>query len=118
MRQAGLRGRCRRRRRPRTTVSDPASTPAANLVQRAFTSPAPDRLWVGDITYLPTGEGWLDLATLLDVHSRRVVGWALADHLRTELALEALRMALRARRPVPGQLVHHTDRGGQYTAQA
>ena len=76
---------------------------------------APDRLRLGDITYLPTGEGWLYLAVLLDTHSRRVVGRAMADHLRAELALDALMMALGARRPPPG-LVHRTDRGCQYTA--
>ena len=116
MRAAGLVG-CHRRRRVRTTVADPAHTPAPNLVARDFTAPAPDRLWLGDITYLPTREGWLYLAVLLDAHSRRVVGWAMADHLRTELALDALQMALGARRPQPG-LVHHTDRGCQYTAAA
>ncbi len=114
MRAAGLVG-CHRRRRTRTTVADAAHAPAPNLVAQDFTAAAPDRLWVGDITYLPTQEGWLYLAVLVDVYSRRVVGWAMADHLRTELALGALRMALRARRPGAG-LVHHTDRGGQYTA--
>jgi len=84
--------------------------PAPNLVARNFAAVAPDRLWVGDITFVPTGEGWLYLAVLLDAHSRRVIGWAMADHLRTELALDALAMALRARRPMPG-LVQHTDRG-------
>jgi transposase InsO family protein len=116
MRAAGLVG-CHRRRRVRTTVADPAHTPAPNLVARDFAAPAPDRLWLGDITYLPTGEGWRSLAILLDAHSRRVVGWAMADHLRTALALDALAMALQARRPPPG-LVHHTDRGCQYTAAA
>ena len=116
MRAAGLVG-CHRRRRSRTTVADPAHTPAPNLVARDFTAAGPDRLWIGDITYVPTREGWLYLAVLLDAHSRRVVGWAMADHLRTELALDALHMALRARRPPPG-LVHHTDRGCQYTATA
>ena len=115
MRAAGLVG-CHRRR-VRTTVADPAHTPAPNLVARAFTAPAPDRLWLGDTTDLPTGEGWLYLAVLLDAHSRRVVGWAMADHLRTELALDALLMAPGARRPQPG-LVQHTDRGSQYTAAA
>ncbi len=114
MRAAGLVG-CHRRRRVRTTVAEPAHTPAPNLVARDFRAAAPDRLWIGDITYVATHEGWLYLAVLLDVHSRRVVGWAMADHLRTELALDALRMALRARRPGAG-LVHHTDRGSQYTA--
>jgi transposase InsO family protein len=116
MRAAGLAG-CHRRRRARTTVADPAHTPAPNLVARDFTASAPDCLWIGDITYVPTREGWLYLAVLLDAHSRRVVGWAMADHLRTELALDALAMALRARRPGAG-LVHHTDRGCQYTAAA
>jgi len=116
MRTAGLVG-CHRRRRARTTVADPAHAPAPNLVARDFAAPAPDRLWIGDITYVPTREGWLYLAVLLDAHSRRVVGWAMADHLRTELALDALHMALRARRPPPG-LVHHTDRGCQYAATA
>ena len=116
MRAAGLVG-CHRRRRTRTTVADPAHAPAPNLVARDFRSPAPNRLWLGDITYAATHEGWLYLAVLLDAHSRRVVGWALADHLRTELALDALAMALQARRPPPG-LVHHTDRGCQYTATA
>jgi transposase InsO family protein len=114
MRAAGLVG-CHRRRRTRTTVVDLAHTPAPNLVARDFTASAPDRLWLGDITYVPTSEGWLYLAVLVDAYSRRVIGWAMADHLRTELALDALRMALRARRPGAG-LVHHTDRGSQYTA--
>ena len=116
LRAAGLGGGCRRRR-VRTTVAEPTPAPAPNLVARDFTAPAPDRLWLGDSTYVATQEGWLSLATLLDAHSRRVVGWAMADHLRTELALDALAMALRVRRPPPG-LVHHTDRGGQYTAVA
>ncbi len=116
MRAAGLVG-CHRRRRVRTTVADPAHAPASNVVARDFTAPAPNRLWLGDSTYLPTHEGWLYLAVLLDAHSRRVVGWALANHLRTALALDALAMALQARRPPPG-LVHHTDRGCQYTAAA
>ena len=114
MRAAGLVG-CHRRRRAGTTTADPAQTPAPNLVARDFTASVPNRLWIGDITYLPTGEGWLYLAVLLDAHSRRVIGWAMADHLRTELALDALTMALRTRRPGAG-LVHHTDRGCQYTA--
>jgi len=96
MRAAGLVG-CYRRRRVRTTVTDPAHAPASNVVARDFAAPAPNRLWLGDITYVATHEGWLYLAVLLDAHSRRVVGWALADHLRTELALDALAMALQAR---------------------
>jgi len=116
MRQAGLAGCARRRQIVRTTVTDPEALPAPNVVARQFAVPALDRLWVGDITYVPTVEGWLYLAVLLDACSRRVVGWAMADHLRTELALEALQMAVRLRRPTPGCLLHHTDRGCQYTA--
>ncbi len=116
MRAAGLAG-CHRRRRARTTVADPAETPAPNLIARDFTAPAANRLWIGDITYVPTWEGWLYLAVLLDACSRRVIGWAMADHARAELAVEALTMALAARQPAAG-LVHHTDRGCQYTARA
>jgi transposase InsO family protein len=116
MRDAGLVGR-HRRRRARTTVTDPRQAPAPNLVARDFAAPAPDRLWIGDITYVATWEGWLYLAVLLDAHSRRVVGWAMADHLRAGLALDALAMALATRRPTAG-LIHHTDRGCQYTAEA
>jgi putative transposase len=117
MRSAGLAGRCPKRFR-RTTV--PTTTPAAqppDLVRRDFKPSAPDRLWVADITYVRTWEGWLYLAVILDAFSRRVVGWAMADHLRTELATEALHMALRARRPGPA-LIHHSDRGGQYLSAA
>jgi len=117
MRAAGLVGCQRRRRRPRTTVTDPAATPAPDLVRRRFTAPAPDRVWLADISYIPTGEGWLYLAAVLDAFSRRVVGWAMADHLRTELVLDALNLALWRRRPAPG-LIHHTDRGCQYTSLA
>jgi len=118
MRQAGLRGRSRRRGRPRTTVVDPKATPAPNLVQRQFGRLVTNRLWVGDMTYLRTAQGWLYLAVLLDACSRRVVGWAMADHMRTDLVLEALRMAVGQRRPIGGELVHHTDRGSQYTSHA
>jgi putative transposase len=117
LRAAGLRG-CGVQRRMRTTVSDPDATPAPNLVQRRFDVGELDRVWVTDIPYVPTGEGWLYLAVLLDACSQRVIGWAMADHLRTELALEALAMALRERRPAGGGLVHHSDRGCQYTAGA
>jgi transposase InsO family protein len=116
MRAARLVGCGHRRRAVRTTVADPAATPAPNLVGRDFAPAAPDRLWVGDITYVPTDEGWLYVAVLLDAYSRRVVGWSAADHLRTELALDALAMALGRRQPTGRALVHHTDRGCQYTA--
>ena len=116
MRSAQLVGCGRRRRVVRTTVADPTATPAPNVICRDFYPDAPNRLWVGDNTYVPTDEGWLYVATLLDAYSRRVVGWSMADHLRTDLALDALVLALRRRQIAPGQLVHHTDRGCQYTA--
>jgi putative transposase len=114
LRAAGLVG-CHRRRRVRTTVADLAHAPAPNLVARDFTATAPNRRWLGDITFVPTREGRLYLAILVDVYSRRIIGWAMAEHLRAELTLDALAMALQSRRPPPG-LVHHTDRGSQYTA--
>ena len=116
MRLAGVIG-CHRRRSRRTTVPDPTAAPADDLVKRDFTPVAPDRLYVADITYVRTWEGWLYLAVVLDAFSRRVVGWAMADHLRTELVLEALGMALWQRCPAPGA-VFHSDHGCQYTSLA
>jgi putative transposase len=116
MRVAGLVGVCRRRV-VRTTRREETAPISDDLVRRAFTAPAPNRLWVADITYLPTWQGFLYLAVVLDVFSRRVVGWAMADHLRTELVLDALEMAVWNRRPAPG-LVHHSDHGCQYTSLA
>jgi putative transposase len=113
MRAAGLVGRPPRRFR-RTTVADREFHPE-DLVQRQFNATEPDQIWYGDITYIHTWEGWLYLAVLLDAYSRKVVGWAMADHLRTELATDALKMALATRRPNSG-LIHHTDRGVQYTS--
>ena len=116
MRQAGLVGVCRRRTVRTTRRAEPAIV-ATDLVQRRFTTSAPNRLWVADLTFLPTWQGFLYLAVILDVFSRRVVGWALADHLRTEVVLDALEMALSRRRPAPG-LIHHSDHGSQYTSLA
>jgi putative transposase len=116
MRQADLVG-CRLRRRTRTTRAEPTHQPAPNLVARQFTVAAIDQLWVGDITDVPTWEGWLYLAVLLDAYSRRVVGWAMAEYLGGELTRDALAMALARRRPA-ADLVHHRDRGSQYTASA
>lgn len=116
MRLAGVVG-CHRRRSRRTTVVDPTAAPADDLVKRDFAPVAPDRLYVADITYVRTWEGWLYLAVVLDCFSRRVVGWAMADHLRTELVLEALGMAVWQRRP-PAGAVHHSDHGCQYTSLA
>jgi len=114
MRRAGLRG-CMRARKKRTTRCDPRAVPAPDLVKRDFHATAPDRLWTADITYLKTDEGFLYLAFVLDVYSRRIVGWSMATHLRTELVVDALEMAVWRRKPAAG-LVHHSDRGVQYTA--
>lgn len=116
MRQTGLEG-AHRRRTTRTTVPDPSTAPAPDLVARTFVADCPDRLWVADITYVRTWAGWLYLAVVLDAFSRRIVGWSMADHLRTDLVLDALNMAVWNRRPEPG-LVHHSDRGCQYTSLA
>ncbi len=115
MREHGIRGRERRRRRPVTTQSKHGHPLAPNLLARDFTAEAPDRKWLGDISYISTAEGFLYLATLEDVCSRRIVGWAMDDHMETALVARALRMALARRKPVEG-LLHHTDRGGQYAA--
>ena len=119
MRKAGLVGCGGRRRAHATRSSSNGSTghvPAApDLVKRNFVPETPDRLWVADITYARSWEGWLYLAFVLDAFSRRVVGWSMANHLRTELVLDALNMAIHNRRPAPG-LVHHSDRGSQYTS--
>lgn len=113
MRTAGWRG-ASRRRDVRTTVRAPADVPALDRVQRDVSAPAPDRLWVADIPYGPTLAGFLYLAVVLDVFSRRIVGWAMAGHLRTERVLAALDMALGQRRPAT--VIHHSDHGCQYTA--
>ena len=115
MRNAGLEGRCKKRWR-KTTIADPAAGATLDLIQRAFGPGAEiDRRYVGDITYIPTWEGWAYLATVIDLSSRRVVGWALASHMRTELVSDALKMALRSRGPDEG-LIFHSDRGCQYTS--
>jgi len=100
-----------------TTDSDHTLPIAPDLLQRNFEAEAPDEVWVADITAIPTWEGWLYLAAVVDLFSRRVVGWAIADHMRAELALEALEMALRIRQP-DGGLIHHSDRGSQYASAA
>lgn len=115
MAQKGLIGRCRRRR-TKTTISDP-ETRAIDLLKRCFGPETVelDRVYVSDITYVWTWEGWLYLATVIDLASRRVVGWSMTDHMRTELVADALRMAIAARHPAPG-LIFHSDRGTQYTS--
>ena len=116
MRKAGLKGCLRGRKKRSTTRRDGSAMPAEDLVRRNFAAVAPDRLWVADITYIKTEEGFLYLSFVLDAYSRRrLVGWAMATHLRTELVLDALQMAIWRRKPAPG-LIHHSDQGVQYTS--
>ncbi len=115
MRSVGLAG-VSRRRGVRTTQRREGARPAPDLVERDFTAERPDRLWVADITYVSTWAGFLYLAVVLDAFSRRVVGWAMANHLRTQLVLDALDMALWQRRPEA--VIHHSDQGSQYTSIA
>jgi transposase InsO family protein len=118
MRRSGLRGRAAKRWK-KTTIADPAAAARADLIRRNFTADAAqvNTRWCGDITYIPTWEGWLFLATVIDIASRRVVGFAIADHLRTELVADALANAVAARYPDPG-VIFHSDRGCQYTSAA
>ncbi len=115
MRTAGLQG-VSRRKGTRTTVRGTEGQAIPDLVNRAFLAAAPNRLWVADITYIPTWAGFLYLAVVLDAFSRRIVGWAMETHLRTELVLDALNMALWQRRPTT--VIHHSDQGCQYTSIA
>jgi putative transposase len=116
MRQAGLSGLVVKRR-GRTTVRVPGVRVADDLVQRQFRPAAPDVLWVADITYLRTWQGWLYLAAVQDAFSRRIVGWSMADHMRSDLVIDALQMAIARRSPDPG-LIHHSDQGSQFVSLA
>jgi putative transposase len=115
MRAARLQG-VSRRKAPRTTQRQPGARPAPDLVQRDFTTEAPNRLWVADITYIATWTGWLYLAVVVDAWSRKVVGWAMSTHLQTTLVTDALRMAIQQRHPE--DVIHHSDQGSQYTSLA
>ena len=115
MRERGMVGRTRRRF-IKTTVTDESTSFAENLLKRDFSTTGPNQKWVTDLTYVDTDEGWLYLAGIQDLYSGRIVGWAVDETMETELCLRALRMAVDARRPLPG-LVHHSDRGTQYTSQ-
>ena len=118
MRAAGVVGAKRRGKPWRTTIPDPQAQRASDLVNRDFTAPAPDRLWVGDFTYLRTWEGRSFFSFVIDVFSRMIVGWQIARHMRTSLVLDALRMALAIRQPgADFKLVSHTDQGSQYTSE-
>jgi len=115
MRHHGIRAITARPRRARTTDSCHDFPIAANLLERNFIAAAPNRIWLADITYVETGQGWLYLATVMDLYSRKIVGWAMADHLRAELTIGALAMAIATQRPAAG-LIHHSDRGVQYAS--
>lgn len=112
-----LAARRARRRLPHTTQRDPKALPAPNLLNQDFSSPAPDRKWVSDITFIDTTEGWLYLAAVLDLFSRRVVGWAMDEHMEASLVQRAWNMAISQRSPAAG-LLHHSDQGSQYTSEA
>jgi putative transposase len=118
MREMGLKSRVSRAFTPTTTQVDPTRAPAPNSLAQDFTAKAPNRKWVTDITYLSTATGWVYLAVVLDLFSRKVVGWAVSASLETELVATALRRAIEARRPESGTLLHHSDRGCQYTSEA
>ena len=115
MRQAGLRG-ATLRKYVVTTQSDPAAAKPTDLVERRFYAEAPDQLWVADMTYVPSWSGWLYLAMVMDVYSRKIVGWAMDTNMRTQLILDALQMAVTQRQP--SGVIHHSDRGSQYTSYA
>lgn len=117
MRLHGMTATSRRKRFPHTTQRNARAIAAPNLLWQDFSSPAPDRKWVSDITYIDTAEGWLYLAAVMDLFSRRVVGWAMADHTQTSLVQEAFEMAVLRRQPDQG-LLHHSDQGSQYTSEA
>jgi putative transposase len=115
MRERRIRARARRKFVPKTTDGRHRQPVADNVLGRQFDAPLPDRKWAADITYVRTDEGWLYLAAVIDLCSRRVVGWSMADHMEADLVADALRMALARRRPDAG-LLHHSDRGSQYAS--
>ena len=115
MRETQLVGRRPRRRYPRTTQRQPGVVPAPNLLKRDFNAQQPNQKWVVDITYIDTAEGWLYLAPVLDLCGRRIVGWSMADHMKSSLVKSALKMAFDQRHPA-ADLLHHSDQGSQYTS--
>jgi putative transposase len=116
MTELGLKSKVSKTFKPTTTVSDSSKTPAPNVLNQDFKADAPNRKWVTDITYLPIAQGWVYLAVVLDLFSRKVVGWSLSASLATPLVSDALRKAIEARRPDTSRLLHHSDRGCQYTS--
>ena len=117
MRELEIQGVSRRRGRVRTTTPNKRAAPAPDLVNRDFSASRPDQTWVADITYVPTHQGWLFLAAVMDLYSRKIVGWSMRDDLEAPLVVDAISMAISRRSPKPG-LVHHSDRGSQYTSIA
>jgi putative transposase len=117
MRELGIQGVSRRGKKPRTTVADEKQPPAPDLVERRFVADEPNALWLADITYVATLEGYLFLGVVMDMYSRKIVGWSMRDDLKADLVVDALAMAVTRRRP-PAGLVHHSDRGSQYTSLA
>jgi putative transposase len=117
MRELRIEGVSRRGKKRRTTVADPKAPPAPDLVERRFEAQRPNQLWLADITYVPTLEGYLFLGVVMDMCSRKIVGWSMRDDLQAELVVDALAMAVTRRRP-PAGLVHHSDRGSQYSSLA
>jgi len=113
MRERGIQGVSRRGKKPRTTVADEKAPPAPDLVERKFAAERPNQLWLADITYVETREGYLFLAVVMDMCSRKIVGWSMRDDLKAELVVDALAMAVSRRRRPPAGLVHHSDRGSQ-----
>ena len=116
MREMGLKSRVSKKFTPITTVSDPSKVPAPNILDQIFTADAPNQKWATDITYLPTKSGWVYLAVVLDLFSRKVVGWSISESLATPLVSTTLRNAIEARKPDTKSLLHHSDRGSQYTS--
>lgn len=118
MQDLGIKSRVSRKFKPTTTVSDPTKKPAPNILAQDFKADAPNRKWVADITYLPTLTGWVYLAVVIDLFSRKVVGWEMSNRLTTPLVTGALKSAIETRRPETKELLHHSDRGCQYTSEA
>jgi putative transposase len=117
MRELEIQGVSRRGKKPRTTVADEKQPPAPDLVERRFEAERPNQLWLADVTYVPTLEGYLFLGVVMDMYSRKIVGWSMRDDLKAELVVDALAMAVTRRRP-PAGLIHHSDRGSQYASLA
>lgn len=116
MQEMGLKSRIRKKFKPKTTEVAPDKKPAKNLLDQVFTAAAPNQKWVTDITYLATASGWVYLACVLDLFSRKIVGWSISNNLETPLVVDALQNAIQSRRPDTTQLLHHSDRGCQYTS--